>query len=297
MMAKTTAAAFDEFDNITAPSKATRDKVATRRDAVVAVLRKAFPSTSDVRYQSSRIIGSLGRGTASNPVADIDLMTVLEVDQWLWWKKYRWNSTDFLYRVRRSLDSESTVSKIGARGQAIRLFYADKLYVDVAAMVKYNTGGYGIPNGSGSWLTTNPIRHEEYLDERNIKLEGDLKKVVRFARQWNSAHGSCLRSFHLEMLVTRTFGTTFRKLGTNYRTALRTFFNYNHDYLSVRDPARYSGDLSRYLTWAAKSEVRNSLKAARSHADLALAAETGGDHKEAIRQWGIILGNSFPLYG
>lgn len=291
-MATTAAKAFDEFNDTITPGPAVRQKVYGRRDIVVDVLKQAFPPTSDIRFQSAKIIGSLGRYTATNPVHDLDLMAVLEVEQRLWWK-YRWNSSDFLYRVRSAVNGESKVRKVGARGQAVSIFYADGLTVDVAAMVPYNTGGYGIPDGSGGWLTTNPVRHEEYLNDQNGKLVGDLKRLVRLAKQWNKAHGSRVASFHLEMMAARTYAS----LNTNYRDALRVFFDYNHNNLSVYDPAGYSGDLSSYLTWTSRSAVNDSLKAARSRAELALAAEDRGDHKEAIRQWGIILGSDFPAYG
>ena len=290
-MATTTAKAFDDFNDAIKPSKATKDKVSDRRDIVVDVLKAAFPFTSDISYQSSKIIGSLGRKTATNPVHDIDLMVVLGVEKW--WTKYRWNSSDFLYRVRNAVNGESKVQKVGARGQAVSILYKDGLTVDVAAMVQYDSGAYGIPDGSGGWLTTNPIRHEEYLNEQNAKLYGDLKKVVRFAKEWNKAHSSRLTSFHLEMLVARTFA----EMGTNYRTALRLFFDHNHYNLSVQDPAGHSGNLSSYLSWNAKSDVNSSLRAAYEHADLAIAAEDRGDHREAIRLWGIILCDSFPTYG
>jgi len=292
-MATTTAGAFNDFNTKVTPTKDTWDKVHKRRDAVVASLRSAFPSTSNIQYQSTKIIGSLGRNTASNPVADIDLMTHLHVDDDLWEDSYQKNSADFLYRVRRSLNNASAVRKIGARGQAVRLFYADGLVVDVAAVVKYTTGGYGIPDGSGGWLTTDPVKHEAYLNERNSALGGNLKKVIRFAKKWNKAHNSRLSSFHLELLVARTFAT----LDSNSRRALREFFSYNHNFLSVQDPAGYSGDLSSGLSWATKTAINDSLAKARDRTDLALKAEARGDHREAIRLWRIILGDDFPTYG
>ncbi|HEU5403155.1 MAG TPA: hypothetical protein VFU86_17495 [Terriglobales bacterium] len=292
-MAMTTAKAFEVFNERTTPSAATLRRVYERRDAVVTVLKEAFPQDSDIRFRSAKIIGSLGRNTATNPVADIDLMTVLDVDGWPVWTKYWWSSSDFLYRVRTAVNGESKVKKVGARGQAVRIFYADGLVVDVAAMVKCGPSEYRIPSGSGWWLSTNPIQHESYLNERNKKLTGDLKKVARFVREWNRAHGSRLASFHLEMLVAHTFD----ELGVNSRTALRFFFDQGRRNLSAHDPAGYSGNLSRYLSWDEKSEARASLKAARDRADLALGAEEQGNHKEAIRLWGIILGDSFPAYG
>jgi Second Messenger Oligonucleotide or Dinucleotide Synthetase domain len=289
---KTVPAAFDEFNTRITPDSAFREKVNQRKDAVVATLKAAFPSTSNVQYQSTRLIGSLGRNTASVPVEDIDLMVHLHVASDLWNQSYSTNSADFLYRVRRSLNNASTVKKIGARGQAVRLFYADGLIVDVAAVVKYTTGGYGIPDGLGGWQTTDPIKHESYLNECNAKLTGDLKKIIRFAKQWNKAHSSRLSSFHLEMMVARTFAT----MNTNSRTALRLFFEYNHNNLSVQDPAGYGGDLSTYLTYSATTEVNKSLSAALTRADEAIAVE-GSNPTEAIRLWKVILGDRFPSFG
>ncbi|MDV7091012.1 SMODS domain-containing nucleotidyltransferase [Rhodococcus opacus] len=289
-MSFTTAQAFDKFYDAVKLDAATEHKVVQRRDRVVEVLQKAFPSTSTMRYIDSHIIGSMGRKTASKPFEDIDVMVHLAVDAELWRNRYVSNSSEFLSRVRTSLNSTSTVQKVGARGQAVRLFYTDGLIVDVAAVVKYNTGGYGIPGGSGQWLTTDPLQHGQYITERNIQLGNRLRRFVVIAKQWNKAHSSRLSSFHLEMLAARTFST----LGRDTRDGLRKFFNHNIHNLTVPDPAGHSVDLSSYLTPTACSAVHTSMTAARDRADLALSAEKRGDHAEAIRHWRIILGAQFP---
>lgn len=292
-MALTTADAFNQFYDRIKPSSPTMETVKQRKAAVTDVLRRAFPSSSDVRFQSSTLIGSLGRGTASKPVADIDLLVHLHVDMNLWETSYRGDSKKFLYRVRDALDSTSTVQKIGARGQAVRLFYTDGLTVDVAAVEKYTSGAYGIPDGSGGWLTTNPLKHEEYLNERNATVSGDIKRFIQIAKQWNRAHSSRLGSFHFEMLAARTFSS----LDNDRRKALEIFFDHNSYNLSVQDPAGYSGDLSSYLTQNQRQAVNESLVAAHDRAVSANAAEARGDHREAIRLWRIILGDEFPAYG
>lgn len=289
-MTLTTAQAFDKFWATVSLDTSTSTLVSQRRDAVVNVLRQAFPSTSTMRFVASHLVGSMGRKTASRPFDDIDLLVHLEVEDNLWFQKYQSNSSDFLYRVRKVLNDASTVQKIGARGQAVRLFYADGLSVDVAAVVKYNGGGYGIASGTGSWLTTDPLKHASYIAERNMALGNHLERVVVFAKQWNKAHSSRLTSFHVELLAARTFAT----LGTNRRTALRMFFDHNRYNLSVQDPAGYGGDVSSYLSYTAREEVYKSLAAARDRADLAIAAENEGNHAESIRQWQLILGSRFP---
>jgi len=292
-MALTIAAAFNDFDERIKPTPALEIKVKQRTENVVSSLKNAFPSTSDMRFSASYVVGSFGRATASKPFTDVDLLVRLVVDDGLWTQTYAADSSKFLYRVRTSLSSTSTVAKIGARGQAVRLFYSDGLYVDVAAVEKYNTGAFAIPDGTGGWLSTNPLKHSEYLNDRNRQLGGNLKRFIQVVKQWNRAHSSYLSSFHLEMLAARSFST----LGTNRREALKVFFNHNHYNLSVQDPAGYSGDLSSYLTMSARQAVNDNITSAYTRAVNAIAAENRGDHQEAICLWRVILGSDFPTYG
>lgn len=292
-MAMTTADAFNEFYDAVSEDEVTKNLVAQRRNNVVSTMKSAFPSASTLRYKNDYLIGSFGRHTASRPFEDIDVMIHLKVDDELWENTYRYDSSSFLYRVRSELNSTSTVKKVGARGQAVRLFYSDGLYVDVAAVIKYDSGDYGIPDGSGGWIGTNPIEHQDYMNRRNTELGSHLKRFVVIAKQWNAAHSSRLSSFHLEMLAARTFTV----LGTDRRQALQIFFDYNQYNLTVPDPAGYSVDLSSYLTADARISVNAALGSAKSRADLAIAAESRGDHAEAIRQWGIVLGSRFPTFG
>lgn len=292
-MALTTVEAFNQFYERIRPSTSLLETVDTRLENVTTVLRRSFPSTSDLRFQSATLIGSLGRGTASAPFDDMDILAHIHVDQALWDSSYRANSSKFLYRVREALNAGSTVQKVGARGQAVRLFYTDGLTVDVAAVEKYTSGYFGIPDGSGSWLRTNPVRHAQYLDEQNAKVQGDLKRFIQIVKQWNLAHSRRLRSFHLEMLAARTFSS----LNNDRRKALELFFNYNRDNLSVQDPAGHSGDLSSYLSPSQRQAVNESLTLAWDRAKAANEAEIRGNHREAIRLWGMILGSKFPPYG
>lgn len=292
-MALTTWDAFNEFYDRISISSQLRDKVRQRQSAVTDVLRKAFPSDSDIRYRSTTLMGSLGRGTASDPVDDIDLLVHLSVNDDLWASSYHSNSQEFLYRVRRSLNNASTVQKIGARGQAVRLFYTDNLTVDVAAVEKYTDGSFAIPDGQGNWLNTNPLKHAEYINSKNTELNGNLKRFIQIVKQWNNAHSSRLQSFHLEMLAARTFAN----LGNNSRTALEVFFRHNLNNLSVEDPAGFSGDLSTYLTQSQRQQVYQSIQTALDQSQRANEAERKDNHKEAIRLWRIMLGNNFPIYG
>jgi len=289
-MALSTAQAFDAFYDAINQDAATTLKVTARKGYVRDALAKAFPSSATIQLEGTWVVGSMGRGTASKPFDDIDIMAHLHIDDDLWRRSYMANSSEFLYRVRTSLNQTSTVQKIGARGQAVRLFYQDGLSVDVAAVVKNSDGVYAIPNGTGGWLQTNPLQHASYINRRNGELGNNLKRFVIVVKQWNKAHSSRLSSFHLEMLAARTFSS----LGSNRREALRAFFDYNLYKLSEFDPAGFGGDLASGLSTAARQAINQSLTTARDRADVALAAENAGNHAEAKRQWKMVLGDYFP---
>lgn len=99
-----------------------------------------------------------------------------------------------------------------------------------------------------------------------------------------------MRSFHLETVA----GTVFSSLGSNYRDALQKFFEWAPDRLSVNDPGGQSGDLSAYLSWTAREQLRQAMASAAERATKALAAEARGDHAESKRLWRIVLGDDFP---
>jgi hypothetical protein len=157
----------------------------------------------------------------------------------------------------------------------------------------WSSGGYALPNGTGSWLTTDPDVHAEYVDRRHKELNYRLKPLVRMLKRWNNAHSGYLKSFHLEIMVCQAFSS----LGTDSMDACEKFFGWGQNYLSVSDPAGYSGDLSSYVSWNNRQSVLSNMESARMRAASANAAERRGDHKEAIRLWRIIFGDEFPAYG
>jgi hypothetical protein len=182
---------------------------------------------------------------------------------------------------------------VGTRGQAVRIFYTSGPKVDVAPVFAIEGGGYLLPNGSGGWMTTDPDFHRDWIAERHRDLNYRLKPLARAIKRWNGVHSERLSSFHIEVMV----GRIFSSLGADYREATAMFFAHAPNYLHVADPAGHSGDLATKFTWNKEQAILQSFRAAREHADKAVAAESGGDHAEAIRLWRIVFGDEFPSYG
>jgi Second Messenger Oligonucleotide or Dinucleotide Synthetase domain len=104
--------------------------------------------------------------------------------------RYRSDSQAFLYRIRDALSNYS-VKIVGARGQAVRLFYTAAPHVDIAPVFKWSGdgAGYALPDGKGGWLTTDPDFHQKHMADRNADLSSLLKPFVRMLKRWNRVHG------------------------------------------------------------------------------------------------------------
>jgi hypothetical protein len=288
-MALTTYQAFEQFmTDITITDYQKTSIVEGRRKSVIENLTAAFPSSSDLPFHEGRLIGSASKGTIVRPLDDIDVLAVFSNANDAW-SKYHGDSQGFLYRIKRAYDGVET-AQVGARGQAIRVFFKTGGHVDVAPVFLKATDVYHLPSGDGSWILTSPFVANTWFAGKNADLSYNLAPLVRLLKKWNSAHSKRLRSFHLETMAGHTFGS----LSTNRRTGLQKFFEWAGGHLDVNDPGGQSGLLSGYLSWTAREEVRKSFDTAEDRATKALAAEESGDHEEAKRLWRIVLGSSFP---
>jgi hypothetical protein len=291
-MALTTATAFEEFKAKLLLTDTQKGTVKSRQSKTTEYLEDAFPSSSDLPLKTTYLMGSAGRETIIRPLDDVDVLAIFTNKDNIFDRLYRYDSQKFLYRVRDALN-EYQVEVVGARGQAVRLFYKAAPHVDIAPVFKWSSGGYALPNGSGGWLTTDPYAHHDWIAQRQKDLSYRLTPMVRMLKRWNNVHSKYLKGFHLEVMA----ATVFSSLGTDSRDACEKFFQWAHYNLTVMDPAGHGGDLSSYLTSAARVALLLNLESARGRAAKANAAEASGDHEEAIRLWRIIFGDEFPIYG
>jgi hypothetical protein len=290
-MASTVPKAFDEFEAKLRPTDNQRATIADRRSVTAKYLRESFGSSSGMELLSTRVIGSADRDTIIRPIDDIDVLAVFEDAAFY---NYQNDSRKFLYRVRDALN-EYNVKVVGARGQAVRLFYSEPPHVDIVPAVKRDSGGYFIPSGETDfwgrhrWLTTDPDEHARWISEKNAALDNNLKPLIRLLKRWNREHSSHLRSFHLEVMAATTFGT----MSSNRRTASQKFFEWAGGHIDVKDPAGHSGNLSSYMTYYSRIQLRSLLDSSSKRAKQAIAAEDTGERAEAVRLWRIIYGPEF----
>jgi hypothetical protein len=103
-------------------------------------------------------------------------------------------------------------------------------------------------------------------------------------------HSHRFESFHLEVMV----ATMFQSVGSDYRAAMKVFFESAPGRITVADPAGHSGNLDDYLTSADRTAIKSRFTEALDRAQKAIAAEAQSNHTEAKRLWRIELGDEFP---
>lgn len=295
-MAMTVAQAFSEFAEKLRPTQAQDEAIATRRANVERFLASAYPADSSMPLTQLRVIGSAGRKTLIRPVDDIDVFAVFDDRQV--WRQYEHDSKQLLYRVRDALDGYR-VQMVGARGQAVRLFYSDAPAVDITPAFPFNhwlfgsQEGFVIPHGDGKWMRTDPYVHHDFMAKRNKALENHLKPLIRLLKRWNIAHSKRLGSFHLELIAADVFG----RMSGNMRLNTVFFFEHAGRHLGVKDPAGYSGNLAAALTSKQREDIERSFAHAHEHAVRAQEGDEREDVAEALRQWRIVFGDEFPACG
>lgn len=288
-MSSTTSAAFGEFLNRIQPTTTQWKQIESRHAIAAALLDEHFEG-SNVPLLGTELMGSAAKSTIIRPVDDVDLIAQFD-NRYGAFEKYRSDSRTFLYRVREALAGKR-IETVGARGQAVRLFYVSGSHVDIAPVFGRKGGGYLLPSGEGSWISTDPLAAIAWFDQRDVDLDGHLRPLVQLLKKWNRAHSSRMRSFHLESLA----ATMFTRLSPNHRSNLELFFKHAPSRLSVRDTLGHSGRLDTYLTDDGRTAVLQQLNVQAARASRARAEEAAGKHREAMRLWAILLGAAFPAY-
>ncbi|WP_410651913.1 SMODS domain-containing nucleotidyltransferase [Amycolatopsis sp. cmx-4-54] len=262
--------------------------IPARKKSAIENLEETFPAGSSMPFMHASLMGSAEKKTIVRPIDDIDVLAVFSNEKDAYYK-YQFDSKNFLYRIRQAYDGVST-QQVGARGQAVRVFFQSGGHVDVAPVFPGGGDDYLLPSGNGGWITTSPFKANRWFTGRNQDLGNNLRPLVRLLKKWNREHSSRLSSFHLETMA----ATVFTKLGSDRRTALKNFFEWAPSFLVVQDPGGHSGDLSSYLTWSSRQDVIRSFEAAKNRCEKAIEAESVANLSEARRLWRIVLGEDFP---
>jgi hypothetical protein len=250
-------------------------------------------------------IGSFSRGTAVRGISDLDLMVVLSSSERKWGGG-KTTSTAVLKKVKEALSERFHSTPIRNSGSAVVLsFAAGRRPVDVVpaffarpyqgpATAFTNYPIFTIPDRKGGWLETSPQVHGAALKGEDERSGYKLKRVAMLAKYWAAVRANLrLHSFHAEILI----ASAGISIGPrSYAAIMADFFKNlaNREGQGIRDPLAISGVIPSSTSRTGAERLAVAATSASHHSGRAVDAEERRDTSEAIRQWKIIFGRSFP---
>jgi hypothetical protein len=289
-MSRTVTQAFAKFlEDITATDYQSGTFIPARKSGALKILQQAFPSDSDLPFSSALLMGSAAKKTIIRPFDDIDVLAVFSPANG-GWQKYQSDSRKFLYRIREAYNGFSA-QQVGARGQAVRVFFEQGGHVDVAPVFRWEGTRYVLPAGDGTWIYTQPTVANSWFTSKDQERDGHLAPLVRLLKMWNGAHSVRFRSFHLETMA----ASTFKTLGPEPQASMEKFFAWAPRHFDANDPGAESGNLASYMSATLRADAIQSLAKAAGTAQEARTVELQGDHEGAKKLWRKIFGADFPI--
>ena len=178
-MPLTTAQAFDLFVVKISPTDDQRADITNKRNATEKYLG-GVPQSNALPLKRVILSARPTGARSSGPVNDVDVLAEFTDKDRIFDRQYRQDSGAFLQRIRTALNAKTTIKKIGAHGQAVRLFYVNGAHVDIAPVFKWdNTAGFGLPKGDGGEIIDGPRDTGDVVlaaeDDDRLELRADVQ--------------------------------------------------------------------------------------------------------------------------
>jgi hypothetical protein len=292
-----TAEAFDKFRKRLELSETERKDAAKRQTEVRECIRGGFDIKTDF------LAGSYKRHTKTKPLKDVDVFFVLgQKEKWrrdktpietlqafeiCLKKKYTEKDQTELCRRAVTVIFEKSYYPEGHDGKV--------LSIDAVPAFESGSDEYEIPDKvTGTWIKTNPKKHQEQATAKNNEIDGCWVPLVKMIKGWNRANGKPIKpSFLVEVMAEELVEAPF----STYPDEVRNFFAAMEANLERTwpDPAGLGPPVSDQMTPDLITAARKALQEAQRNATLAMRAAQTGRQGDALRIWRDVLGDYFPL--
>ncbi len=273
------------------PSESELARAKARIGAIRRRLERKF------KVSGARLMGSHGRETAVLGFSDVDLLVMLSRDE-ARWGKGELSSTTLLNNVRAELDQRYVQTKVGRNGQAIVVhFERGNATLDVVPAVFRRFNGapiYGIPDGSGGWLDTSPLAHNQYFRSSNDASNGRLARLARVIKWWKHSRTPHvpISSFYVDMSLAEA---SICKQARTYSEYVATALSYLSDnsVKPLADPTGLVGEISASNSDAQSNRCIEVAKISAANARLAVIREGQGGLADATTLWERVFNGRF----
>jgi len=259
--------------------------------------------------ETSRLAGSYGRDTATDPIKDADIILGLQHK-----------------KVSADAKEPNPVEVLSDLKSAIQLFYDEVEVRDQRRSIRVKVEGASsdetvyldvvpavTPDGidkvlwvpdrdKSKWIKSNPIGYVEYAGDRNSETDGRYVKLVKALKWWASLHvGSEVapKSFLLEVMTNAHVDTIASNLPRAFAGTVSGLVKWLSPYADrgelpiVSDPTLKSNDLAQTCRWSL-DKLRTLVQALSKAQDLADRALRESDEENSIRLWRELFGDAYP---
>jgi hypothetical protein len=243
-------------------------------------------------------VGSYGKGTATRPRTDLDMLFVLPADVYCRIEALTGNKqSQLLQEVRRALLTTFPDTDIGADGQAVVAPF-QTYDVDIVPAFRFIsgefTGKYLIADTTdgGRWRLSDPVAEYNCLRQVDTAWGEKATHLLKMLKAWKRECNVPIKSICLEIFSTVFVSQWVHRDQTifYYDWMIRDFFAFmlNHVHGSAK-PAGITEWIPLGDCWESKCRT------AYARALKACDAERGDDGYEASSEWQKIFGSQFHL--
>lgn len=243
------------------------------------------------------LTGSFARGTAIQPLKDIDLFAVLDPNRYGFLLHRA--PVEALGLVHGALRKAYPLSREPVpQDHTVRIdFNSTSTHFEVVPALPRPGGGYFIPQkASVEWIASDPDQHLEVTRDANRRTKGMAATLVKMVKHFKRQQGdqAKIASFHLEMMVCELV----RERPADYAQGLRDLLAALAERVRrpFADPAGIGPDIDERLSPAGRKRLADVFCAAADEAGQAITLEQS-DREGAHWLWRKLLGDRYPFAG
>lgn len=275
--------------------------------------------------------GSFARKTKCRELDDIDLMIGISADGATYNEYDPWdnvhitastsnsaqkecmrddgtlNSTKVINKFKKKLEDvrEYSRSDVHKSGEAVVLNLTSKDWsfdiVPCFHTVIESDGRayYLIPNGSGNWKKTDPLKDKEHVTNTNQDKDGRVLELIRLCKKWNKVkNAKTLPSYLLETMIINHCDEEVELnqwIDIRFKNALK--YIAEHITSPVYDMKDIQGNINTIDIldkYTLKSKAQSDYEKACDAIKFEIEEK---DDKKSINKWREIFGGDFPTYG
>jgi|GEM_PF-500736 len=290
---------FQKFLTNLNPTEKQRQDIQTKRETIDGALANHPRILLHTQKQPSFLTGSYSRGTIIRPIHDVDLYVRVHYGEHAKDKSPRSILLLMAAALRKRYPHNTSVNVDSPC--IIVSFFGYKFEVAPVVCYEDNPDVYDIPApGSQSWMQCYPHVPSRWLSSCNHKNNKMFIPIIKFLKQWNRANKVGLKSFHLELLTEKVFGSvtdiySYPQGIFDWMYCVREWF-WGNSYPFIPEPGQSYKFVDEYVYEKRfrLTVLRNKLDAALKKAERAYSFYQKGRHIAARRIWRNLFGSMFP---